>query len=59
MLLFYPSECIVNFCYDAVSYDIHKLQITMLSIAFVEINIQSVLAAQCQLKMVIAYKSKL
>lgn len=42
--------------YDVVLFDLHKLQITMLHIAFVEIITQSALAAQCQFKMVTAYK---
>lgn len=41
-----------------LSYDLHKLQIIMLNTVFVEINMQSTLAAECELKIIIAYKSE-
>lgn len=41
-----------------LSYDLHKLQITMLSTVFVEINMQSFLAVEYELKIIIAYKSE-
>lgn len=37
-----------------LSYDLCKLQITMLSTVFVVFNMQSVLAAECELKIIIA-----